>query len=64
MIYQSNASWTEIPDSDDQHTTREDAENICRLLLEDYGKPYGRPCSFRGTCLKTWVTEVKEQGDE
>lgn len=53
-MYKSNASWTKIPDSQDEHDSFEMANAICMRLREDYGS---RSCSIRGYCIKAWVTD-------
>jgi len=56
LKYQSNASWTKIPDSSDKHHTEEAAQAVCDCLLNEYNE-YS-PCSIRGVCTKAWVTET------
>tara|TARA_R110000868_G_scaffold173530_1_gene409683 strand:+ start:2645 stop:2854 length:210 start_codon:yes stop_codon:yes gene_type:complete len=55
--YFSNASWTKIPDSQDEHESFEGANVICMRLIDEYGS-VGR-CDIRGKCFKSWVTNEK-----
>lgn len=54
-MYKSNASWTKIPDSSDEHDSFEMANAICMRLREDYGN---KACPIRGYCIKAWVTDT------
>jgi len=53
--YFSNAEWTKIGNSSDQHDNIEFARGICERLMSEYNK-WGRECDTRGKCLRTWVT--------
>jgi hypothetical protein len=57
--YYSNASWTKIPNSKDDHISFDHANYVCRALMHDYTN---KPCSVRGYCTRTWVTD--ESGKE
>ncbi len=61
--FNSNARWSEIPNSSDSHNIKDTswenfdyAQTICQLLMDRWG-PGERPCEVRGTCLETWVTD-------
>ena len=56
MKYKSNAKWTKIENSDDNHDTLGEAKGICWRLLNDYGE-HTRGCETRGYCLEAWVTD-------
>jgi hypothetical protein len=57
--YYSNASWSKIPNSQDEHDSYEYANAICIRLEDEY---MDRPCSIRGLCTSTWVSD--ENGNE
>ena len=58
-----NPNWTSIGEriekhqTYDLHDTKEQAETVCRRLLEDYS--HDSPCEIRGTCFKAWAEENK-----
>ena len=58
--YKSNVSWTAICPSCDYHTTRQEAKNVCDILIRDYGKEPG--CDIRGVCTHAWVTVEDYEG--
>jgi hypothetical protein len=65
--FYSNASWSKIKDTQDDHAhgdspekNREYAQSICDQMLDKWGQG-ARPCDVRGACLKAWVTD--EEGN-
>jgi hypothetical protein len=66
--YYSNASWSKIKDTQDGHSLNDTSEKnlayaraICESLFERWG-PLEMPCSVRGTCTRTWISD--ETGKE
>ena len=57
MSWKSHAKWTKIDDSYDIHEDEKSANAIASRLLTTYNK--FNPCSIRGVCIKTWVSEKK-----
>lgn len=63
MNYQSNASWTKIKNTHDEHMTEGQAQGVCDILMQMHGKR-GTPCIARGTCIRTWVTPIYKKKPE
>lgn len=59
MEYISNAEWSKIPRTTDTHDTKEQAQAVCRILLDDYGA--GEGCPTRGRCTAAWVEEIQNE---
>lgn len=51
----SNAEWTEINPTKDEHRNYTAAHAVCSALLWDYGNT---PCSIRGYCKRVYVTDA------
>ena len=52
--YVSNARWTKVGKSSDQHGTKKMAEGVCDSLMELYG-PGTKGCETRGHCIEAWA---------
>lgn len=59
MSHCSNAMWSKIGHSRDTHHTKEAAEAVCKILMDDYGQEPG--CPTRGVCLKSWYTKTADK---
>lgn len=52
MNITSNATWTMIPKSSDNHDTIEQAQCVCNRLIDYRGL---NKCKIRGECVDAWV---------
>ena len=61
MEYKSIATWTKIKKSEDTHSSKEQAEGVCKMLLERWG-PGKSPCEIRGNCTSAIaVPNIKKE---
>ena len=58
--FYSNAKWSKIEDTKEEHPTEAHALGVCVQLFRHYGDP-DRECEVRGRCTKSWVS-VKKDG--